>query len=76
MRKHIGKLTLVFILLAALTGCGNGGQDASGTQGDTGAASGVQGSTDAPGSQGESGDSSAPDQSIVPAGLHQVEITG
>lgn len=75
MRKHIGKLTLVFILLAALTGCGNGGQDASGTQGDTGAASGVQGSTDAPGSQGESGDSSAQDQSIDPAGLHHVEIT-
>ncbi len=75
MRKHIGKLTLVLMLVAALTGCSNGGQDASGTQGDTGAASGVQGSTDASGSQAENGDGSAQDQSIDPAGLHHVEIT-
>lgn len=75
MRKNLGKLILALVLVAALTGCGNGGQGPSGTQSGAGASPDAQGSEDISGTQAGNGDSSAQDQPIDPAGLHHVEIT-
>lgn len=83
--KKLQKMILAVVMAAALAGCGNGGQDESGTRGGSGAPgtqdeSGTQGNTGASGTQdgtgAQAGSGNGSDgQSIDPAGLHHVEIT-
>lgn len=83
--KKLQKVILAVVMAAALAGCGNGGQDESGTRGGFGAPgtqdeSGTQGNTGASGTQdgtdAQAGSGNGSDgQSIDPAGLHHVEIT-
>lgn len=80
MRK-IWKLVLAAAMVIALAGCGKDGQDASGAQEgsnaastqNSGEASGAQSGTD--GSEAQADGADGQEQSIDPAGLHHVEIT-